>query len=78
MRNSLFPMVRQQADSYRRGFLARGAEWLPDLLKKHIPIQGPPNRPREKPFIHNCLIVNMETWNKLLKRFPVSRISENF
>ncbi len=46
-----------------------------DKLKKHIPIDGPSGISWPKRFIEGCMIMNLQTWNKHITQFPVSRIS---
>lgn len=46
-----------------------------DILKKHIPVDGPPGTSWPERFIKGCMIMNLQTWNKHLTHFPVSRIS---
>ena len=46
-----------------------------DILKKHIPVDGPPGTSWPERFIKGCMIMNLQTWNKHLTQFPVSRIS---
>ena len=46
-----------------------------DILKKHIPVDGPPGNSWPKRFIEGCMIMNLQAWNKHITQFPVSRIS---
>jgi hypothetical protein len=45
-------------------------------LRRQIPVTGPPNKKWVKPFIKDCFLFNLKTWNahKDLRRFPVVRI----
>lgn len=47
-----------------------------DLLKKDIPVDGPPGNHWPNKFIHNCAIMNLNKWNSALSIFPASRIGE--
>jgi len=47
-----------------------------DLLRKHIPVDGPLNKQWEKKFIDNCQILNIQAWNSEFSEFPISRKSE--
>lgn len=46
-----------------------------DALKRQLPTLGPGDRPWKKPFVAGCSVMNIETWNKALSQFPVSRLS---
>jgi hypothetical protein len=45
-----------------------------DALKRQIPVFGPNNQPWVKPFVTDCAVMNIATWNKVLPQFPVSRV----
>ena len=46
-----------------------------DALKRQIPVIGPGNKPWKQPFVAGCGVMNIETWNRSLPQFPVSRRS---
>jgi hypothetical protein len=46
-----------------------------DALKRQVPVLGPGDKPWKKPFISGCAVMNVETWNRALPRFPVTRLS---
>ncbi len=46
-----------------------------DALRRQIPVLGPENKPWKKPFISGCAVMNINTWNKNLSQYPVSRLS---
>lgn len=46
-----------------------------DALGRQIPVLGPSGKPWMKPFVAGCAVMNIETWNKALPKYPVSRIS---
>ena len=43
-------------------------------LKRELPLDGPPSRKWPRPFVTDCTVFNIETWNKYQQRFPLSRI----
>lgn len=46
-----------------------------EALQRQLPILGPGNKPWQKPFVSGCAVMNIDTWNKALRNFPVSRRS---
>ena len=48
---------------------------LTDKLRKAIPILGPGNAPWRVPFIEECVVFNLRTWNINLPHIPVYRKS---
>ncbi len=46
-----------------------------DALRRQIPVLGPGNKPWKKPLVAGCAVMNIETWNKKLPHFPVTRRS---
>lgn len=46
-----------------------------DALRRQLPTLGPGDRPWKEPFVAGCGVMNIETWNKTLPQFPVSRLS---
>lgn len=47
-----------------------------NLLRKQIPIEGPPGNPWRNRFVHDCIIMNINAWNTHLPQYPVHRISQ--
>lgn len=47
-----------------------------DALRRKLPVLGPDGKPWAKPFVAGCSVMNIETWNRKLPRFPVSRLSD--
>lgn len=45
-----------------------------DDLKRKLPLKGPRSREWTRPIVAGCMIYNIKTWNRNMKRFPVSRI----
>ena len=50
---------------------------ITEILKHNIPITGPKKRPWPKRFIENCMVFSLETWNKHMPDFHVTRISSS-
>lgn len=46
-----------------------------DALSRQIPVLGPGNKPWKKSLVAGCAVMNIETWNRKLPHFPVSRLS---
>jgi hypothetical protein len=46
-----------------------------ERLKQKLPLHGPKDVPWQRPFVHQCMILNIERWNGLFPNFTVSRIS---
>jgi hypothetical protein len=46
-----------------------------DALKRQIPLFGPRDQPWVNPFVKGCAVMNIESWNKALSQFAVSRVS---
>jgi hypothetical protein len=46
-----------------------------DALRRQLPALGPGDKPWKKPFVAGCGVMNIETWNKTLPQFHVSRLS---
>ena len=46
-----------------------------DALRRQLPTLGPGDKPWKKPFVAGCGVMNIETWNKALPLYPVSRLS---
>ena len=45
-----------------------------DDLKRKLPLNGPPSGKWKRPIVTDCMVFNIETWNKHQRRFPLSRI----
>ena len=43
-------------------------------LKRKLPLNGPPSEAWRQPIAANCMVFNIETWNRHQPRFPLSRI----
>lgn len=48
---------------------------ISDDLKKAIPLEGP-SGPWQKAFVTSCNVMNIDAWKRLLRQFPVRRLSE--
>jgi hypothetical protein len=46
-----------------------------EALKRQIPVLGPGAKPWKKPLVSGCAVMNIETWNRKLPNFPVTRRS---
>ncbi len=46
-----------------------------DDLKSKLPLNRPPSGKWKRPIVADCMMFNIETWNKHQRRFPLSRIS---
>ena len=47
-----------------------------DALKRKLPVLGPHGNLWPRPFVINCLVMNLATWNQSFPHFPVSRITD--
>ena len=45
-----------------------------DDLKNKLPLNGPLSGEWTRPIAANCMVFNIETWNKYQRRFPLSRV----
>lgn len=45
-----------------------------DALKRQLPIVGPNDQPWKNPFVAGCAVMNIDTWNKVLPQYPISRV----
>ena len=45
-----------------------------DDLKSKLPLNGPSSGKWKQPIVTDCMVFNIETWNKHQRRFPLSRI----
>ena len=45
-----------------------------DDLKCKLPLNGPPSGKWQRPIVTDCMVFNIDTWNKHQPRFPLSRI----
>lgn len=48
-----------------------------DDLERKLPCRGPKERPWPRPFVRNCLVFNIEAWNRHLPECPVRRVTED-
>ncbi len=48
---------------------------LTDQLKRHLPLEGPRSERWNRRLAQRCAVFNMETWNKAMPAFPLSRIN---
>ena len=46
-----------------------------DRLKRKLPTQGPSNGSWTRPLVSNCVVFNVESWNRVLPEFPISRLT---
>lgn len=46
-----------------------------EALKRQLPVNGPDDQPWKQPFVAECAVMNLATWNKVFPQFPVSRIA---
>lgn len=44
-----------------------------DALKRQLPVNGPNDQPWKNSLVAGCAIMNVDTWNKLLPQYPLSR-----
>ena len=45
-----------------------------DDLRRKLPLNGPPSGEWKQPIVAGCMVFNIDTWNRHLPRFPLSRI----
>ena len=45
-----------------------------DDLKRTLPLNGPPSEKWKQRIVENCMVLNIETWNKRQQRYRLSRI----
>ena len=45
-----------------------------DDLKRKLPLNGPSSGQWKRPIVTDCGVFNIDTWNRLQPRFPLSRI----
>lgn len=43
-------------------------------LRHKLPLDGPPSGAWKRPIAANCMVFNVETWNRHRPRFPLSRV----
>ena len=46
-----------------------------DDLKRELPINGPRKTPWPRPFVRDCAMFTVASWNKRFPDYPVTRIS---
>jgi len=47
-----------------------------DLLRKNLPVDGPPKQPWIRKFIETCAVLNIAAWRKTFPHYPIIRLSE--
>ena len=47
-----------------------------DALKRHLPVDGPPDGSWSRRIVERSVVFNMETWNRHLGHLPVSRLGK--
>ena len=45
-------------------------------LERKLPLNGPPSGAWQRSIVAACAVFNVATWNRLMKRFPVSRVQQ--
>jgi len=45
-----------------------------DALKRKLPISGPSEAAWARPFVANCIVFNLDTWNAYMPRFRATRV----
>ena len=45
-----------------------------DALRRKLPLRGPPSAAWRRPIVSDCIVCNIETWNRHQPRFPLWRI----
>ena len=46
-------------------------------LQRAIPLSGPGGEPWVRPFVSECAVFNIESWNRRFPRYPLRRLSED-
>ena len=44
-------------------------------LRRNLPILGPGSQPWARPFVSECAVLNIESWNRTFRDYPVRRVS---
>lgn len=44
-------------------------------MERKLPVLGPGGQPWHQPIVRSCAVFNMDSWNRNLPHFPVSRIA---
>ena len=57
-----------------KSLTARDLSTRTDDLKRKLPLKGPPSGEWKQPIVADCMVFNIDTWNRHLPRFPLSRI----
>lgn len=47
-----------------------------DALQRQLPLYGPVSNPWNRPFVSQCAVFNIDSWNKRFPRYEISRLSE--
>ena len=47
-----------------------------DALKRQLPLKGPGGVPWLSSFVAECIVFNIESWNKSFPKYPISRLSD--
>ena len=45
-----------------------------EALQRKLPLHGPGGRPWQRDIVRSCGVFNLESWNRTLPRYPVSRV----
>ena len=48
-----------------------------DAMQRELPLNGPGGNPWSRPFIRECVVFNIESWNKRFPKYPIARLSES-
>ena len=46
-----------------------------EALKRQLPLNGPGGKPWKNVFVSGCMVMNLDSWNKQLVKFPATRLS---
>ena len=46
-----------------------------DALHQKLPYNGPDEEPWNRPFVNECVVFNIESWNRHFPKYPVIRLS---
>ena len=46
-----------------------------EALQRQLPINGPDGNTWRRPFISQCVVLNIEYWNRQFPKYPVTRLS---
>ena len=48
-----------------------------EALQRQLPLSGPSSNPWPHPFVSQCIVFNIESWNRRFPRYPIKRLSED-